>query len=224
MYPYAYLVWCLMFVVVWLTLYYIRKDTRREMVLMSFFSTPLGPISEYFHVMDYWRPETITGTLIGPEDVIIAFLIGGISAVLYEFLYQEKRERSERPGIFILILVSYAVGAGILAFGMWLGLGSVVTTFTLLSLFIAVPLALRPRLIQNSFLSGIAFMTFLFLFYKVFIWMYPGIVDAWWFGASGVRVLGVPVEELTWGFLWGMVAGICSELVARLKIPRILRW
>lgn len=219
MYPYAYLVWCLIFAAVWVLLYWIRKDTRREMLLMSFFAMPLGPISESFHIMDYWQPTTITGTGVGPEDIAIAFLIGGISAVLYEFMYQTRPERAPKPGVLTLVFVSYVVGAGIMYFGYLLGLPSIVATYTLLALFAIVPLILRPRLIRNALLSGVAFMTFLFLFYKLFFWMYPGIVDAWWFGASGVRLLGVPVEEIGWGFLWGVVAGVGSELCAKLQLP-----
>ena len=212
-----------MFAVVWGLLYFLRKDTRREMILTSFFCAPLGPIAEFFHVMDYWRPETITGTLVGPEDIVIAFLIGGISAVLYEYMYEVRPERVERPGILVLVPVCYAIGTGLLALGMTLGIGSEVSTFILLSVFALVPLSLRPRLIRNALFSGIAFMTFMFLFYQIFFSLYPGIVDAWWFGATGVRVLGVPVEEIAWGFLWGMVAGICSEFVARIKLPRYIR-
>ena len=223
MYPYAYLVWCLIFGLVWVFLYWVRKDTRREMLLMSLLCIPLGPVAAYFNVKDYWHPETFMHTAVGVEDVLIAFFIGGISAVLYEFLYAKPRERTERPGFWWLIVLPDLGGAVFMYVSTLFGIASITATFMLFILFAAIPIILRPWLFRNSVLSGVAFMTFLFFFYKLFFWMYPGIVDVWWFGASGVRVLGVPVEEMAWAFLWGMVAGPGSELVARLKLPKYIR-
>ncbi len=214
MYPYAYLVWCLLFALVWMCMYVTKKDMRRNMLRMSFFSAPLGPISEYFHVSDYWRPETVTGTLIGPEDVLVAFFIGGISAVIYAWV-SGTRERAKKDGVWYVLAGGYVLGALILTTGMWLGLGSVITTFTLFSMCIVLSVVFRPRLFMPMLLSGLCFALFLFAFYLLFFALFPGIVDAWWFGASGTRFIGVPLEEIAWGFLWGMVAGVCYEVVAR---------
>jgi hypothetical protein len=221
MYPYAYLVWCLIFALVWIFLYWARRGTRREMLIMSICCTPLGPISEYFHVLDYWRPETITGTVIGPEDFIIAFLIGGISAAIYEWTYAVKREPTVRPGVWWYLFAAYAIGTGLLYWGVLvLGLTSTQVAVLLLSLFGIAAVAARPQLLKNAFFSSIAFGAFMFMFYQLYLYLYPGIIDAWWFGASGTRIVGVPIEEVAWGFLWGFCAGPMSELVTRLKLPR----
>lgn len=214
MYPYAYLVWCLLFALVWVYFFLTKKELRRNMLRMSLFTTPLGPISEYFHVTDYWRPETITGTLIGPEDLLIAFLIGGIAAVFYAWA-SGSRQRAPKGSVYYILIAGYLLGALFLVTGMWLGLGSVTTTFALFAVCILSALIFRPRLFVPMLISGLCFALFLFVFYLLFFALFPGIVDVWWFGASGVRLIGVPVEEVSWGFLWGMTAGVWYEITAR---------
>ena len=223
MYPYAYLVWCGIFALAWAVLYWMRKDTRREMLLLSLFAAPLGPLTEYFHVIDYWRPETITGTLIGPEDIIVAFLIGGISAGLYSFVMNTKHVRAQREGILPLILFAYVIGVVLLVGGFMAGLSSVQAAFLLLALFAAIPCIMKPWIVRGALASSVLFGAFLFAFYLIFYALYPGIVDAWWFGASGHRLIGVPVEEIVWGLLWGAVGASGTEMVARLKLPRYIR-
>ncbi len=82
---------------------------------------------------------------------------------------------------------------------------------------------MKPWVWKGALLSGVAFALFLFLFEALFFLAYPGIVDAWWFGATWGRLLGVPYEEILWGFLWGVAGASGSELVARMKLPRYSR-
>lgn len=218
-YSYAYLVWCGIFALVWLFLYWARADARREMWLLSIIITPLGPMSQYFHAQDYWRPETITATLVGPEDFIISFLIGGISAALYEYVYSGSHERRVRAGAWWYVVVAYLASTAAFVLGTLYGFTSAkVLVAVLLAAGILTVMA-RPHLLRHAILSSITFGSFYFVMFQVLIFLYPGIVEAWWIGDSGTALLGMPVEELGWGFLWGFVAGPASELVARLKIP-----
>jgi hypothetical protein len=219
MFATAYLVWCAVFLIVWLALYVWRPSARRTMLMVSLFATPLGPLSQYLHVQDYWRPETITGTLLGPEDFIIAFLIGGITAGFYSFFRNPIHPRQQRSGLWVPVVVAYALGV-LLMYGSFYGLGlsSIAAAFLLLALFAVVPALMKPWVFKGAVLTGAVFTVFLFVFYVGFFWYYPGIVDAWWFGASGNRLYGVPVEEFVWAFLWGMAAASGSEVAERIKI------
>lgn len=218
MFATAYLVWCFVFLCVWLALYALRPSARRTMLLVSLFATPLGPLSQYLHVQDYWRPETITGTLLGPEDFLIAFLIGGISAGIYSF-FMVERIRTKRTGLLPLISGVYLVGIALLYGSFYiLGLSSMWGAFMLLGLFAIVPTVAKPWVLPGALYTGIVFMVFLSAFYTGFFWYYPGIVDAWWFGASGERLYGIPVEEFVWAFLWGMAAAPGSEVFECVKL------
>ena len=76
-YCYASIFGNVFFGIIWLILFLIRKDLRKEILIMSFFSTPLGPLSEKLYLRDYWHPEFFSNTAIKIEDVLFAFFIGG---------------------------------------------------------------------------------------------------------------------------------------------------
>jgi hypothetical protein len=73
---YSYLVYSLIFLLVWVVLYILRPDLRRRMLIFSLIM-PLGPLSEFWFLRDYWRRPTITGYPISIGDPIfsIAHLI-----------------------------------------------------------------------------------------------------------------------------------------------------
>ncbi|KKQ91174.1 MAG: hypothetical protein UT16_C0022G0002 [Candidatus Azambacteria bacterium GW2011_GWA2_39_10] len=50
-----------------------RRDLRKEMLTMSFVVAPMGPLSEFFYLRDYWQPELFNGWSIGIEDLIFGF-------------------------------------------------------------------------------------------------------------------------------------------------------
>lgn len=90
-YQYAYLIGNLSILLpVWSLLFYFRKDLQREMLGVSLFAGLAGPLSEFWYLQDYWRPETFTGTLIGVEDFLFGFFIGGIGAVIYEEIFGKR--------------------------------------------------------------------------------------------------------------------------------------
>lgn len=223
MYPYAYLTWDLLFLAFWILLFISRPRVRREMLLFSIVGAFLGPLAGYFYAFDYFRPEHLFGGLLGIEELLNGFVNAGIAAGLYEFVRLDRGQRTARPGLWPLALVTYVFGAlwmyvGIVSLGVpsiWVSLG----LFFGLGLFI---LFWRPRLWHNALWSGVLFMSFHTVFYLWFFAAYPGVLEAWWVtdGMLGVYPLGVPLEEILWTFGWGFVAGPCSELCARLTLPR----
>lgn len=51
----------------------------------------IGPLSEYlFWTRDWWKPTTITDTVVGVEDFLLSFTNGGIAAVIYEEVFDKK--------------------------------------------------------------------------------------------------------------------------------------
>ena len=75
---FAYFLGTMVYVVVWLFLYYFRKDLRKEMLFFSFWVGFLGWFSAYFWwSIDWWHPQEILGTRAGIEDFLIGFTGGG---------------------------------------------------------------------------------------------------------------------------------------------------
>ena len=64
-YQYTYLLMGVIFAVLWAILFIWRKDTRKEMLLMSGIFGFAGPIADLLYTIDWWNPLTLSGTRIG---------------------------------------------------------------------------------------------------------------------------------------------------------------
>ena len=212
--PYSYLVGDGVFLLIWMLLFYWRADLRKKILTMSLLVAPLGPLSEFFYARDYWRPELLGGGRIGIEDIIFAFCIGGIAGVIYEELFgrrfTKRHLQNHRKTMFALSV-----------FGLtWMVVGSVVLRYN--SIYVSasgfivialVMLVLRHDLIKVALFSGILVGCLMFVFYLIFLSIFPGAIHQWWMlkNLSGILIFGVPLEELMWGFGWGMIAEPASN-------------
>ena len=126
---FSYLIGVLMYLPVWFCLYLHRKDLRREILTMGVL-VALGAVyhESFIWTRDWWRPETITGTLVGIEDVLFGFLAGGIIASIYEEIFKEEltavrgKKKENLKHFLIVMIVSFFVGTVSFFF---LNLGSV---------------------------------------------------------------------------------------------------
>ncbi|HEV3245136.1 MAG TPA: lycopene cyclase domain-containing protein [Candidatus Paceibacterota bacterium] len=224
---YAYLIGDSILLFVWLVLFALRKDLRVQMIAMSLIVAPMGPLSELFYLRDYWDPRLIGGFRLGFEDLLFAFAIGGIAAVIYEeiFMRREKRAKVSRPRHWIMGSACFALAwmlLGVFAFH----INSIYVSISdLLAIGIAM-LAVRRDLIGDAVLSGLSVCVLLFVFDFTFLHLFPGVIQAWWQlrNLSGVLIAGVPLEELMWGFGWGFVAGPSYEFLLGLKPQPIKKW
>mgnify|MGYP001603403606 CR=1 FL=1 len=76
-YAYTYIIGSIVSIIIWLALFTIRKDTRKEMIIISIIFGIGGIFSELVYIQDWWRPLTITRTPIGLEDFLFGFAMGG---------------------------------------------------------------------------------------------------------------------------------------------------
>src|SRR3989344_2113188 len=72
-FQYTYLLGDLFFLLIWIILFIFRRDLRKEIFIMSLVVAPMGPMSEFFYLRDYWHPELFTGWAIGIEDLLFSF-------------------------------------------------------------------------------------------------------------------------------------------------------
>lgn len=117
--PTAYLTGDIIFFIIWGVLFFLRKDLRKKMLTMSLLIAPLGPLSEFFYLRDYWRPQLLFGFRIGVEDLLFAFTIGGISGVIYEELFGKKYIKRHLPAHRYWMLAFSLLGVG------WMVLGNI---------------------------------------------------------------------------------------------------
>lgn len=219
MHPYAYLIGNLIFAAIWLILFWLRKDLRREMLILSFIGGIFFPAA-LIYLPDYWYPEhvvSINNWMLGIEDFLFAFFIGGIGAILYEVIFGkthglcECRKKDPKKLIPIILV---AIGA-LLGLTLLFKLNSIYSNYLAFLIIFAYIVYFRKDLFWQAMLSGFSVGLLMFFFYQIWIWLYPGIIEHWWKlqNISGILILGTPLEEIIWGFSWGLVGGTIYEFI-----------
>lgn len=114
---YAYLIDIVLLSIVWLILYFRRKDLRKKILFASLLAMLFG-ITDALFIPSYWRPEVILKVpllngYISFESFAFCFITGGITAALYEEIFHKRlfhiRRKRETPkhhlALFILMII-----------------------------------------------------------------------------------------------------------------------
>lgn len=184
----------------------------------------LNPFAQYlWWTVDWWHPETITGTRVGIEDFIVGFAGGGIASVIYEDFYRKRfsKKPNGSKGVSLLLnitglLVLTAVLFYIFDFSSFISLSLSLLVFGFIINFY------RKDLIRDSIYSGL-FMTLTILpVYFFMIYISPGWVEVTYdSGLTGIRPLGIPIEELIFYFLFGFYVGPIYEYWKGKKLVKV---
>jgi len=213
-YNFAGIIGVLFFFVVWLFLYFRKKELKKEMLIMSLLATPLGPLSEVLYFKDYWRPEYLfTFFGFGIEDLCFAFFIGGIGAVAYEEIFIKKLTKIRGESSKLLGILGL-VGILLLLFlNLVLGINSIYASSIAFIVLGIVILSYRRDLLKISIYNGIIVALIMLVFYIFYLSLFPNIIEDWWKlkNISGIFIFGAPIEEIIWGFAWGFLAGPLYE-------------
>ena len=213
---YAWLVWSLILVCVWFTIYIVldSQDKKREMLAISLWTSLLG-LTEPFFVSEYWNPPSLfdlarrTGFDI--ESLVFAFAAGGIVFSFYNLLFRKSEIRmsesishSHRHRFHRATLWSVPVIIVVLYFTISL---NPIYDFIIAGV-IGGLLALycRPDLAKKMFTSAGLFLVFYYFYFLTLVVVYPGYVERVWNlkNLSGILITGVPLEELLFAIVFGL--------------------
>jgi len=211
----VYLISLLPFCLIWIILFVKGKHTRREMLVMSFIIGFISLVSSYYWwTRDWWLPHNITGTKIGIEDFIMGFTAGGIMTTAYEvfFLkrYLEVKRKIKMPSFLTIMLILALITA-------WLVWGIGTTTFIASTISMILVSGIiyyfRKDLLINGLWSGVLMLVISLLFYYTIIFIFPNWINQTYIfnTLSGIKLTGIPIEELIFWFLSGLVWGPIYE-------------
>lgn len=228
-YTYVYLVGSLLFVPIWALWYWRSLSSRREMLIMSGIFICIGVPSEaLLYSRDWWHPATVTGTLVGVEDVLYSIGNGGYMAALYAVITRGQLVHDRQPPAWSLRLAPIAAIAT-LPFVLCLGFGvhSFVATSVGSLVALAIVLAQRPDLARVAVVSGVVGTALAIPVYVAIEALFAGSIAATWDlpHLSGILPLGIPVEDLLWylytAALWGTYYKFASggRVVATRQAP-----
>jgi hypothetical protein len=208
----------------WLLFFLYRRDLQKEMLLVSLIGGIAGPISQFWYLQDYWKPETFTGTVVGVEDFLFGFFIAGISAVIYEELFGKhfarRVNRRHHWSMFLIPILGVFTFSFNIPF--LLGVNSIYASAIAFLVIAGIFLVYRRDLIADMVMSGLLVGGIMFVAYLIYLSMYPEAIHRWWAleNISGILISGIPIEELLWAFGWGTVGGPVYEFFMGLRFKK----
>ncbi len=210
---YVWLIWSSAFLVPWIVLYLANPRLRGVMWRTSI-ATALFGLTEPLFVPEYWNPPSLfdlarrTGFDI--ESFIFAFAAGGIGGALYHALAHHHlgpvpaEVRKEPLHRFHLAALIVPIAAFVpLYFLPW---NPIYPSLVVLGFGAIASVLCRPGLRTNTVIGGILFLGLYAVFMLGLKWFASGYISAVWnlSALSGGLVYGIPLEELLFGFAFGL--------------------
>jgi hypothetical protein len=183
----------------------------------------LGPVWAYFNfVTVWWRPLTVTKTIVGPEDFILAFSCIGIALSVYKFVFRKEMKRDFKTSR-VVIREAFARLP-------WFFIACFVPILILRCVFVAQPIV---SIFCGQFLAGLYVIVrrpdltpamiwtavlMIAVTYPVFIlgqYVFPGVVQQFWNfkNLTGYVFWGYPLEDMIFFALWGFQCGGILEFM-----------
>jgi hypothetical protein len=227
-YHYVWLIWSSAFLVPWAVVYLVFAEHRKEMRWASFVMASFG-LTEPLFVPEYWNPpslfELAQRTGFDIESVILSFAIGGIGAVFYNSLMHKRLEPMDpterhrgRHGWHRWALATPFALFSILYFLPWNPIYAGIAAMTLGAI---VTVLCRPDLTPNTLVGGLLFLALYTGLLLALKWSAPGYIEQVWNlkALSGVLISGLPLEELLFGFSFGLMwTGIYEHFTWRTPV------
>ena len=197
----------------WGLLYLMVPGARRHMLRVSAATSVLG-LSEPVFVPKYWNPPSLFDLAqrsgFDLESFIFCFAIGGIGCVLYNALTRQELQpvtaaerHSVRHRFHRLALMTPYLSFPLLYVLPW---NPIYPGIVALAIGAASTVACRPELARKTLVGGVLFLALYALFMAFLVVFTPGYIEQVWNLAdlSGVVMAGIPMEELAFGFTFGM--------------------
>ncbi|HEY6558410.1 MAG TPA: lycopene cyclase domain-containing protein [Polyangiaceae bacterium] len=208
---YNFLILCVLFAMPPLFIYGLRADLRRPMAVTALFALPFGLTEAWFYP-EYWRPHFLFDLAdrigFGIEDLLFVAALGAFTATVYPFVARRRFValdtlaaplRLRRP------LVVMASALTIVLVLRALGIPAIYGACAAMIGVTAVMLALRRDLIRPCLVGGCWTLLVYVALCQLFQWLLPGVFELAWNTKllSNRYILGVPLEELLYGFCAG---------------------
>jgi hypothetical protein len=211
---YDFLLLSLLFMLPGALVFFWRPDLRRGMGMCAIASLPFAATERFFYP-DYWSPRFLFNLIehigFGIEDIMFVVALAAYMTTAYPFVFRKALHpvapgplgpMVRRAGLFVLALLVLALGLLLLRVPILYG------SFAAMLAGAVVMLARRRDLVVPALL-GAALSTLTYaVVCLVYAWLMPGVFGRVWHTERFLHryVLGVPVEELAYGFCAGVAA------------------
>jgi hypothetical protein len=212
-YHYAWAIWSSAFLLPWLGLWLFVPLSRAVMWRASLATMPFG-LTEPIFVPEYWSPpslfELAQNTGFDLESLVFSFAIGGVGSVLYNALTRQqpaamplserdlRRHRIHRAALFVPVVTFLGL--------YWLPWNPIYPAIVAMAAGAGATALCRPDLARKCLVGGGMFFGFYAIFMLGLLVFAPGYIERVWNlpQLTGIGVWGIPIEELLFGFTFGM--------------------
>ena len=210
---YAWAVWSSAFLLPWLGLWLLAPACRATMWRMSLVTMPFG-LTEPLFVPAYWNPPSLfdlaQNTGFDLESLVFSFAIGGAGSVLYDVLTRQhpaimtplEREPHRLDWHRAALVVPIVTFIGLY----WLPWNPIYPAIAAMATGGVAAAVCRPDLARKSLVGGGIFLGYYAMFMAALLVFAPGYIERVWNlpQLTGIGVLGIPMEELLFGFTFGV--------------------
>jgi len=200
-----YLGWVLLLLTMAACLALLNRREWRRTLLAGALAAPFG-LFAFLYVPEYWSPPYALGTRPGIEDLLFAFSNGAMGWALVARLNRGHTPHGQRLDVLPARLLGVSVAGLALQVGL-VASGLTQMHATLWTLAAAgTALGVKGRRNWRMLLVGAVTHGTLYAAALVAaLRLWPGLAGAWNdANLLGPRVLGVPVEEILWGCVFGV--------------------
>lgn len=215
-YHFAYLVGALVFDAAWVLCYLLGKEDRRQMIWGTATTVPLA-LTSFLFVPQYWTPPSLFDLdarfHVGIEDFLWAGAVGGMASVVGEIFLKERlaaRRNQPRKKHYFPFIVMIVIFLILRAWHPQKNIYNTAIAFAVCALIVAF---VRSDLILTMIVGAGIFTILYFVLFLYFLALYRNFVDLYYNlpNLSGIRLLGVPIEELMFAASGGAVWSVAYE-------------
>lgn len=218
---YNFLVLTLLFAVPGAVIFFLRRDLRRPIGIMAACSIPFA-FTEFLFYPEYWEPVFLFDLAdrigFGIEDLLFVTGLAAFTSTAYAAILRRTFEPIEgagrpwaRSAVVLGVTGALVVGVALAKIPMIYG------SFAIMLVMTAVMCAFRRDLIVPGVLGALCSLAIYSVACWVFAWIFPSVFEMTWHTEKflGVFVLGLPLEELMYGFAAGAAATVFYPFVTQ---------
>lgn len=188
-------------------------------------------LTETFFYPDYWEPRSLFSLIerigFGLEDLLFVFGLAGLTSTIYPFMFGKSlaslgSQRQSPSQILSIIVLFFGVIAGLVLLTFWIAIPMIYGAILIMIVLGILILWYRKDLIIPSLWGGIATTLAYTTICMILLWLYPNIFQMTWHTDRFMNVffLGVPLEEILYGFCAGFTGTIFYPSLFRLRFVK----
>lgn len=220
---YTYFIGCVLFFPFWLLMYWRLKNDRRDILVVSLFFGLVGLTTPHLFCEDWWRPQTIFGGFYSIEDFLLGFTNGSLAVMGHRLFFREKTAGQIIWKKIIGLMILVFLVTDIMFYGF--GLASFYSNFCGLLAVCVYVLWRRKDLFPIGLMSGIFVMMISLPVYYILLRINPTWISNEWLAEnlSGIKMIGVPIEDVVWYLLIGISLGVVYPYIKNIYYEKFSR-